>query len=65
MKHILIVLGVAGFLLALAPAIVALIPFVLGVLGAVFCLFGTAWIVKRCWDIATHDVWKDPHRRPR
>ena len=58
MKHVLIVFGVAGFLLAVAPIIVAVVPFILAVIGVVFCWFGIAWIIKTCWEIVNHDIWR-------
>ena len=58
MRYVLIAIGAAGVLLAIAPLVIAVIPFLVGIAGAVFCFFGVAWIIKRCIDIANHDIWR-------
>jgi hypothetical protein len=58
MKHVLVAIGVGGVVVILIPILIAAIPFILGLLGVALIWFCLARIVRRCWEIANHDVWR-------
>lgn len=58
MKTVLVVLGVGVAVIVVTPILIAVVPVVLGLLGVALIWFCLVRIVKRCFEIANHDVWK-------
>ena len=58
MKQIAIGFGTVIVVFALVQLLIAVLPFLLGVIGVVLIWFAIARIVKTCFDIVNHDIWR-------
>jgi hypothetical protein len=57
-KQVAIGVGVAFMLVGLVPLVIAAIPFIVGLAGVAVLWFTIPRIIKGCFDIVNHDIWK-------
>ena len=58
MKPIATGFGTVILVLAVVQLVIAVLPFVLGAAGVVLIWFVIVRIIKTCFDIVNHDIWR-------
>ena len=58
MKQVAMAVGIVFGVVALVPLVIAIIPFLAGLGGVAVLWFTIPRIIKGCYDIANHEIWK-------
>jgi hypothetical protein len=58
MKQVAIGVGIVFGVVALVPLVIAIIPFLIGLAGVAVLWFTIPRIIKGCYDIVNHDIWR-------